>query len=327
MPLEKILNFWYNRETIRRGNMTESEWLASEDPGAMLEYAKGGVMFRRDWGGESAPTILGTAPCVISDRKLRLFACACCRLVWDKLTDPHSRRAVEVAEKFADGGATKAELAAAWQESLFANDGSAEDRGCAGLCAIEGGVSEWVRDELWADSSMPPAAQAALLREIVGNPWRPVTLCGKVCMRGKPNCECNFCRPLLTPTVVSLARAAYSETTTVGCGCISGKEANWDNTLWDCSECGGSGTLSDGLLDPDRLAVLADALEDAGCASGELLRHLRRPADCRACDNTGVGTDEYSGVSVIPGGCPRCGGDAGPHVRGCWALDLILGRE
>jgi hypothetical protein len=48
-----------------------------------------------------------------------------------------------------------------------------------------------------------------------------------------------------------------------------------------------------GGLDADRLAVLADALEDAGCADPDLLAHLRGP---------------------------------GPHVRGCWALDLVLGN-
>ena len=49
--------------------------------------------------------------------------------------------------------------------------------------------------------------------------------------------------------------------------------------------------LPDGALDPARLAVLADALEEAGCTDADLLRHLRTPA---------------------------------VHVRGCWALDLLL---
>ena len=52
--------------------------------------------------------------------------------------------------------------------------------------------------------------------------------------------------------------------------------------------------LPSGHLSPTRLAVLADALEEAGCRDADLLAHLRAP---------------------------------GPHVRGCWALDLLLGKE
>jgi len=48
-----------------------------------------------------------------------------------------------------------------------------------------------------------------------------------------------------------------------------------------------------GKLDPERLTVLADALEDAVCTDADLLGHLRGP---------------------------------GPHVRGCFAVDLCLGR-
>ena len=43
----------------------------------------------------------------------------------------------------------------------------------------------------------------------------------------------------------------------------------------------------------DRLPILADALHDAGCDNDDLLTHLR-------------GSD--------------------PHVKGCWALDLVLGK-
>ncbi len=91
-------------------------------------------------------------------------------------------------------------------------------------------------------------AQAALLRDIVGNPYRPSTLA-----------------PVFqTPEVLTLARAAYGER-----------------------------GLPGGHLDPGRLAVLSDALEELGCEDDALLAHLRSP---------------------------------GPHVRGCWALDLIIGK-
>jgi hypothetical protein len=52
--------------------------------------------------------------------------------------------------------------------------------------------------------------------------------------------------------------------------------------------------LPEGTLEPARLVLLADALEDAGCIDAELLGHLRGP---------------------------------GPHVRGCWAVDLVLWKS
>jgi hypothetical protein len=52
--------------------------------------------------------------------------------------------------------------------------------------------------------------------------------------------------------------------------------------------------LPSGHLDPGRLAVLADALTDAACTDTDLIGHLR---------------------------------DSGPHVRGCWAVDLLTNRE
>ena len=82
---------------------------------------------------------------------------------------------------------------------------------------------------------------------------------------GNPFRATNF-NPALHPAdVVRLAEAAYSDR-----------------------------HLPSGHLDPARLAVLADALEVAGCGDADILGHLRGP---------------------------------GPHVRGCWVVDLILGKE
>jgi hypothetical protein len=52
--------------------------------------------------------------------------------------------------------------------------------------------------------------------------------------------------------------------------------------------------LAAGLFDNHRLGILADALEEAGCDNADILNHCRQP---------------------------------GEHVRGCWVVDLVLGRE
>src|SRR4051812_39165561 len=71
--------------------MTETEWLTSENTTEMLQFLHG----RASW------------------RKLRLLAVACCRFVWKRFTDWRCRRAIEVAEQFADGLALETELAKA----------------------------------------------------------------------------------------------------------------------------------------------------------------------------------------------------------------------
>src|SRR5262245_4805317 len=75
--------------------------------------------------------------------------------------------------------------------------------------------------------------QVWLLRDILGNPFRPAKLAADV-LSWNDGC------------VVKLVTAAY-----------------------------GDRQLPAGTLDPARLAVLADALEEAGCQDQEVLTHLR----------------------------------------------------
>jgi hypothetical protein len=84
------LVFGHKRAHVE-GPMTEAEWLACEDPRPLLTFLNG------RWGA----------------RKARLFGAANVRRAWYLLIDERSRRAVEVAERYADGRATERERAGA----------------------------------------------------------------------------------------------------------------------------------------------------------------------------------------------------------------------
>jgi hypothetical protein len=135
--------------------MTEEQWLACTDPRPMLEFLRGKA----------------------SDRKLRLFACACCRLGWDRLTGPRSRRAVEAVEQIEEGLAPAEERATANFAALQAAE-----------AAAQAAAREATRNE-------ERAARAGLLRDLFGNPFRPASV--------SPAWP--------TPQVVAVAQAAYHE--------------------------------------------------------------------------------------------------------------------
>jgi hypothetical protein len=113
--------------------------------------------------------VLGPA----SDRKRRLWAVAFCRHIWEYLGDERSRNAVEAAERFADGRASEKELAkarvAAWQVPVNTPEGY--DRFCPWNACRPA-----IREGVMLMSNAPFAtAQRSLLRDIFGNPFRPVT--------------------------------------------------------------------------------------------------------------------------------------------------------
>jgi hypothetical protein len=218
--------------------MTEAQWLACADVYPMVDH-------------------LGKAA---SDRKLRLFAIACCRRVWHLLGDQRSREIVAVAERYADGDANDEELAAAGEAASNVDNGTLDAEyyaaeAASSLCwrVDDGFGSGYHAKLLWYDVqyTLGEAGDhlSGLLRDVIGNPFRRVGL--------SPAWR--------TPTTVTLAQAAYYERNPAG-----------------------------GELDMARLLVLADALEEAGCTEQLILDHLRAP---------------------------------GPHVRGCFAVDLVLAKE
>jgi hypothetical protein len=79
---------------------TGAEWTTYTTPGAMLRVLRGRT----------------------SDRRLRLFACACCRRVWPLLLDFRSRQAIETAESYADGLASEDARETAHSRARIARD-------------------------------------------------------------------------------------------------------------------------------------------------------------------------------------------------------------
>jgi len=148
--------------------MTEAEWLVCEEPKAILEH------FRDRF----------------SHRKLRLFGCACCFSIWEHLKD-ESRAAVWVAERYAEGVADDTERWAARKEALVAQWESAECSAAISLAdtsavsaandaSVEAAGQGWVFGPLGRNQideeqfGVERAEQTTLLRDIFGNPFRPV---------------------------------------------------------------------------------------------------------------------------------------------------------
>jgi hypothetical protein len=208
--------------------VTEQEWLTSDNPSPMLNFIQSRA----------------------STRKLRLFACACCRSVWDSLYDLE-RRAVVISERHADGMASPSELTAITEEArlrwaeLYGEDSNtvlwlvADEIDVRDCLDVLGMLlpSAGVEDEL--------TVYTTLLRDVFGNPFVQIATAPSW-LSWNNN------------TVVKLAQDIYGERAF------------------------------------DRMPILADALEDTGCDNADMLGHLRGP---------------------------------GPHARGCWVVDLLLGRS
>jgi hypothetical protein len=243
--------------------MTEAEWLECDDPSHMvitLRYMK------------------------LSERRFRLCACACCREMWHNLADPRIKAAVVAAEQFADGTATEDDLGQAHEDAIALMPPSwqqitryvqferlspaervdyAAARVAESVTRYEGGwhFSHHLEDVI--DNTLQMAADQAfgLEREAVARTIVAIL----------HDIFASAFRPVAldptwrTPAVLAVAQAAYAERTS-----------------------------PQGHLAEARLAVLSDALEEAGCTDRAVLEHLR---------------------------------SAGPHVRGCWPVDLLLEKQ
>src|SRR4051812_44421497 len=171
-----------------------------------------------------------------SERKLRLHACACCRHLWPLLRDDRAHKALEAAERYAEGEGHRAGLRRARRAVRAARQRlPVQDQGRAEWTAYRAVEVAAAENAFWGAAA--DAERAALLMAAErGAPRRPlqVPLFHDIC--GTPFRPSPLDPAWLTSTVTVLAHAAYQER-----------------------------ALPSGLLDPSRLAVLADALEEAGC--------------------------------------------------------------
>lgn len=169
--------------------MTEAEWLRCKNPNRMLDHLRGQKRARR---AGLIQTVVGflrgqaskqePQPPVVSSRKVRLYACACCRMVWPLLNDGQSRRTVDAAEQFADGLVTKRALAAARREARRRAPAPAwhvaweKVWAAARLAGRAAAILEARAGGDRAAFSGMRRKQCALVHEIFGNPFRPMAL-------------------------------------------------------------------------------------------------------------------------------------------------------
>jgi hypothetical protein len=250
--------------------MTEEEWLACTDPRRMLEFLGGGA----------------------TERKLRLFMSACCRPLWH-LLERRSQEGVQIAERFVDGLASEVErfaaAIAATEATRSINSRAQDEEAAAYRSGADDGDPYWGtagNAALGARLEASLLARCAVATDFRGR-WRNARADAWTALFadawghdyqeeqarqchllrdvfGNPSRPTTFTAACLTDIARDLAAATYDER-----------------------------SLPLGHLDLARLAVLSDALEEAGCTDTAILSHLRLP---------------------------------GPHVRGCWPLDLVLGK-
>ncbi len=135
-----------------------------------------------------------------SKRKLWLFVCACYRRIWPFLDEFH-RKYAEVVERLAEGKATRRELKKAGieaDEDFASVCYGARESWAPAANIVADAFPEVILDLVHTENVIylaEIAAQCDSVRDIFGNPYRPVTLDSA----------------WLTPTVVSFARTIYEQ--------------------------------------------------------------------------------------------------------------------
>jgi hypothetical protein len=213
-------------------------------------------MTEAEWLAATDPTpMLEFVKGKVSDRKLRLLACTWCRAVWYQLANNLCRAAVELSERAADDSSVISEMAKV-REAAWAT--STDTRG-------------------FSHSGRKGAGYNAALYASIGEMWHMgIVLESTQLLATRPGFRHRQCEMIREMVYVLPFRPMTADPSWLTSSVLALAEGIYADRAFD------------------RMPILADALQDAGCDNTDILNH--------------------------------CRGD-GPHVRGCWVVDLLLGKE
>jgi hypothetical protein len=261
--------------------MTKSEWETSTDPASLFDL----------FSGKASP------------RKLRLIVVASCREMSHLLSDHPGQHGIEVAERLADHSATDAEvtdasmaielmmLELAYKRQSALSHYYDEASLCGGCgCGCEAEENERVHEN---NPRVDPevgyrAFEAASAAEVAG------LAAEAVCHALVPSSDWRKAIQSVCKATEHTSKSSLARLSDLMRDILGPPRSVIINPHWRTST---SLALAQGIYTDrafDRLPILADALEDAGCDNADILNHCRQP---------------------------------GEHVRGCWVVDLILGKE
>ena len=245
------------------------------------------------WLASFSASELHRSFCELPARKLHLLTAAFLRRVWDDLPSEHTRTAVVGTEKFADGRITACELARLRSTDVL-ESGEGLWLGPDDTIRVDAliGVVWWVcpyceqpPDSEWECHAVNTGAPLPDVHSAVNDPaWGAVraALHARETAAWRAECE----RRATADEEESRAQFDLLRE-------IAGPD--WTDPRWPRWRTTDVRALARGIHRDqafDRLPILADALQDAGCDDEDVLNHCRRP---------------------------------GGHVRGCWVVDLALG--
>ena len=284
--------------------MTESEWLACADPYDMVGFLK----TREGGWRQGLAAWLGWRSQRARSRKLHLFACACCRRLWHVLPDERSRRAVEVCERFVDGQARKKELQSAREAALEAAIDAESPRLATGpwVAAAEARAAEAVARLL--DPKEGPVKAAVWARE-AARAWA----------KGTPDQTGAMSPPATVPQEVCFATpwATAADSTQQ-----RDPESIFGEVAWKGEAQAQSHLLRDIFANPFHAVRRTPA-----ASAPEITKLAQDMYNERAFEAMPKLADSLKQAgSVDPDVLNHCL-DPGPHVRGCWVVDLILGKS